>query len=73
MGAALAMLAAAPIAMINAVDRAVAFVMAWFAPEPRDVRCSEFDSEVAFTEFSPLDPALVNSLRHESGMRPLRC
>lgn len=73
--AALALVAAAPLALVQAVERGVAFVWAWLVPEPDRPR-DTFDlagRDVAYAGDVPVDAALLNSLRHEAGMRPLRC
>lgn len=72
--AAVSLLAAFPLAIVNAVERGVAFVWAWLAPEAPKPAVDFDDHALAYGDVpGPLDPALLNSLRHEAGMRPLRC
>lgn len=68
-------LLSAPIAAINFADRCLASVTAW-AADRFDFRSLDLgldDRRLAYEGFVDIDPALQSSLRHEAGMRPLRC
>ena len=69
------LIVAGPLLIVEAVERGVAFVWAWLAPAGPALDRS-FDVDARAVEFAgdvPVDAALLNSLRHEAGMRPLRC
>ncbi len=63
---------AAPIAALAAVERAVAFAFHWLAPptERRHVVVNVVTAPTV-TAGSALGAALLNSMRHEAGMRRL--
>jgi hypothetical protein len=66
---------AVPIALVQAVERGVAFVFARLAPvAPADgsVRIVNVIDPPELRGQS-IGPAVLNALRHEAGMRPLRC
>lgn len=69
------LIVAGPLLIVEAVERGVAFVWAWLAPQAdRPVDSFDLDGrDVAYAGDAPVDAALLNSLRHEAGMRPLRC
>lgn len=64
---------AVPLAIVSAVERAVAFVFALFpASAERPAFAFDFaDRQVAFAGDVPVDAFVSNSLRHEAGMRRL--
>lgn len=68
---ALAVLAAAPLAAVAALERGVAFIYGLFVPtlaEPRDFRLAPEGPVLNMTR-QAFDPALQHSLRHEAGTR----
>lgn len=74
--ASLAAIAAAPLALANAIVSAATFAWNWLKPEPdRNLIASfDFDGRLIAMGCPPcVEPAVLNSLRHEAGMRPLRC
>lgn len=64
---------AAPVALFDAI----ATGLRWLAsPLLGDYRAPRLDLDGGTTHLDqgePIEPALLNSLRHEAGMRPLRC
>jgi hypothetical protein len=69
--AAFAVLAAAPLAAISALERGVAFVFALVAPafaDKRDFRLAPEGPVLTMTG-QAVDPALQQSMRHEAGHR----
>lgn len=71
LAAAFAVLAAAPLAAISALERGVAFVFALVAPslaDKRDFRLAPEGPAMNMTG-QAVDPALQHSMRHEAGHR----
>lgn len=67
---AMAVLAAAPLAAWGVLERGIAFVWAWLAPEPRDFTEVSFEGlSLGYTGHVALDPALQQEMRHEAGMK----
>lgn len=70
--ACLSLVTAIPLAVLGVVERAVAFVFALLptsAAVPRLV--FNVPGPMPVASFTRADPALLNSMRHEAGMRPL--
>lgn len=69
-----ALILAVPLAIVGAVERAAAVLWSWIAPAfalDLDANLFAADRTVAFAGDCPADPATLNSLRHEAGMRRL--
>lgn len=69
-----ALILAVPLAIAGAVERAAAVLWSWIAPAFARLPALPFDfgdRMVAFAGDCPADPATLNSLRHEAGMRRL--
>lgn len=69
--AALALVAALPIAAFSAATEAIGRAWSWmlsaFAPEPLDLRV-DYDAPALSDTGRPFDPGLLQSLRHEAGV-----
>lgn len=63
-----------PTAVFRWVDSAAAFVWGLVDDLAKDFALpSDEPDDAGSWHVDSLDPALANSLRHEAGMRPLRC
>lgn len=70
--AACSIIAAYAVSAVQAVERVVTFAFLWLTAESEQRPVFAFDGPaLTFDSPAPLDPALLNSLRHEAGMRAL--
>ena len=63
----------APTALFDAVTAALRWLAAPLLEGFGGYRIADDGGTTHRDQGEPLDPALLNSLRHEAGMRPLRC